>query len=92
MTPDEYRRLTRQLLNEVVEINKKWDFAGYDGRSEEDNARSEYLWGEMERIAKQLDEDNPLPPCPDCGHQVRASRDGVCTNWPNCKSCPPLGG
>ena len=88
---DEYYKMTRHLLDEAVSINRKYDFS-HVGRSEQDEARSKQLWAEMERVREDFDAKHPLPQCPECGGERKASLDGVCTNWDECSLCPPLGG
>jgi len=89
---DELYEMTKSLLQEIANINRKYDFA-HDGRSPEDEARSKELWVEVHRLENEYDQKHCVTPCPECGEPCFASMGGVCFNWyGNCKLAKPLGG
>ena len=88
----EYNSLIRSRLDEVCEINRKYDSAPSSQRSDEDQKRFKQLFVEMKEIADNFDKKYPWPNCPECGSR-RSARVRVCYNHSgNCSLAVPLGG
>ncbi len=85
---DDLRAALAPFLREIAEINDRNNFAPGRERPAADNARFRALWAEADRIVAEHDAAHPLPPCPSCGRERRASWGGGCISFGACPEAP----
>jgi hypothetical protein len=85
---DDLNNLCDPLWDEMVSINRKYNFS-HIGRSEEDEKRFKELSNQIHALQDEYDKLHPISSCPTCGHRrtLRLS-NGNCINIGRCPDAP----